>query len=308
MSLNSSRGSAPARALLRCGWRSVLAGSWDLWHWEHHFLFKNLLGNTSAFEPMIAGSATPTQNASTPYALTMRPCWPYDDKVSYTATANGMNSSVQGAAHAAINWRADFGEIQVELRGFTGGLGRQQRGLGLLEAGFARFGVLGGNGPVGEQLPGPFGFALGVLPMDFGLLVLGLAAIKLSLMPARIDHEKHRAFLDQLAGLKTDFLNVTGDARPHLDPLDGFGAPGEFVPFDKFLLFDGCDGYGGRRWLLLGGASSAASGQERQSAEQKCRRGETKKWLECHSVGDLGCGFGRSRRSAAISRRAQVRD
>ncbi len=144
-----------------------------------------------------------------------------------------------------------------------------------MEAGLARFGVLGGNGPVGQQLPGPFGFSLGVLPVDFGLIVLGLAAIELSLVPARIDHEEHRAFLDQLAGLETHFLDVTGDARPHLDHLDGFGATGEFVPFDKFLLFNGRDGHGGWRWLLLRGASSAATGQEGQSAEQNGRRGET---------------------------------
>ena len=74
----------------------------------------------------------------------------------------------------------------------------------------------------------------------------GLAPVEFRLVPARIDDEEHVALLHQLAGLKSHFLDVAGNARAHLDGFHRFGAAREFIPLHDFLLFNRrhCDG----RW------------------------------------------------------------
>ena len=49
--------------------------------------------------------------------------------------------------------------------------------------------------------------------------------VELGLVPARINHEQHVAFLHQLPGLKTHFLDVTGNARADFHGFTGSVRP-----------------------------------------------------------------------------------
>ena len=94
------------------------------------------------------------------------------------------------------------------------------------------------------------GFAL-------GLVIFRLALVKNRLVPARINHEQHVAFFHQLAGLKTHFLDVTGNARADFHRIHRLGMPGEFTPFDNVLLLHRRHRHLRRRRLLLGHAFAA---------------------------------------------------
>jgi hypothetical protein len=81
--------------------KTVAAKKWDLFHWSKHILFARLNNDASALQPMVTGPASPVVGVSQPYALSMRPCWPYDDQVTYSVTTSGAPVSVKGGAHAA---------------------------------------------------------------------------------------------------------------------------------------------------------------------------------------------------------------
>jgi hypothetical protein len=88
--------------------KTVAAGSWDLFQWSRHILFRNLLSDTSAFQPLVAGPAAAQVNVNQSYAVTMRPCWPYSDKVNYELTANGTTTPLAGNAHTATSLGITF--------------------------------------------------------------------------------------------------------------------------------------------------------------------------------------------------------
>jgi hypothetical protein len=80
--------------------KTVAAHEWDdLFHWTRHILFAKLIGDESALSPLLTGPAAPVAGSSQSYALRMRSCWPYDDKVSYSLAAGGVTSTTQGPAH-----------------------------------------------------------------------------------------------------------------------------------------------------------------------------------------------------------------
>jgi len=57
-----------------------------------HLLFKDLIGS-SAIQPMLVGPSSAPVNVGQTYLGKMRPCWPYDDKVSYDlAWGDGASS------------------------------------------------------------------------------------------------------------------------------------------------------------------------------------------------------------------------
>jgi len=107
--------------------------------------------------------------------------------------------------------------------------------------------------------------------MQHILVGLGLTAVEVRLMPARIDHKQHVALFHELSRLKADFLDVTGDARPHFDGFDRFRPSGEFVPFDDLALLDRRNGHGRHRRPQLRGLTSAAG-------EEKDRRAKRQRW------------------------------
>src|SRR5207247_5353243 len=109
----------------------------------------------------------------------------------------------------------------------------------------------------------------GVFQANPSLLEFGLPPVKISLMPARVDDEKHLAFLHHLPRLESDCLDVTGNAWTHVNRFHRFGPAGEFVPFDNFLPFSRRDR--NRRWrrVLLHAARTAAGGQGDYGAKRK---------------------------------------
>jgi hypothetical protein len=125
----------------------------------------------------------------------------------------------------------------------------------------------------GRELLGASCFPLGVFAPHLGLLVFSVAAVEFSLVPATIDHEQDIAFLHELTGTEAHLLDVSRDARAHLDILDCFGAASEFVPFDEFLLFYRCH-RNDRRWrrgrcvdLLAAGPNRRGNGQGGQEQD-----------------------------------------
>ena len=66
--------------------------------------------------------------------------------------------------------------------------------------------------------------------------------IELSLIPARIDGEKHVAFLYELPGLETDIFQVSGNAGAQLHRFSGVDASGNFLELGDELNLDRRDG------------------------------------------------------------------
>jgi hypothetical protein len=81
----------------------------DLWSHTWHLLWHDLLGNPSARQPMLTGPATTSVGASTGYGVALRPCWPYDDTVTYElAPAGGAVQTLTGSPRSAtigqVSW------------------------------------------------------------------------------------------------------------------------------------------------------------------------------------------------------------
>jgi hypothetical protein len=55
---------------------------WKLWSKRGHIKLWDLIGS-SALSPMLHGPASATVGQAAPYAVLMRPCWPYKDEVKY---------------------------------------------------------------------------------------------------------------------------------------------------------------------------------------------------------------------------------
>ncbi len=70
---------------------------------RYHIRFWDLLGS-SAMRPMISGSSTAPVNTAQSYSGMMRPCWPYNDSVSYRFNwGDASTTNFNGAAHS---WNA----------------------------------------------------------------------------------------------------------------------------------------------------------------------------------------------------------
>ena len=121
-------------------------------------------------------------------------------------------------------------------------------------------GFFGRDRFVGQELRGTIGFTLDVVEADFGLLQFGPPTVELGLMPARVDDEQHVTLFDQLSGLETHLLDVTGDSRADFDRIDRLDPPGELLPFHDFFLVHRCHRDRGWRRVVLRGAPAAAGG------------------------------------------------
>jgi hypothetical protein len=81
----------------------------DLWSHTWHLLWHDLLGNPSARQPLLTGPATTSVGASTGYGVAMRPCWPYDDTVTYElAPAGGAVQTLTGSPRSATTGQVSW--------------------------------------------------------------------------------------------------------------------------------------------------------------------------------------------------------
>ncbi len=176
----------------------------------------------------------------------------------------------QCAAGLAVDRRAHLGELEVELRGRDGRLGRVHRGRSLRGRGDARVEFLardrlrGGEGLRTLDL-GPREACLAARALEFGL-----GAIEFGLVAALVDHEQQVAFRDFLAFLVRDAFDVAGDARTQFDRLDCGDPAGETVPQADIARNDlgHVDRGRGRRGLAGRGAAAAATEAEHDQRDR----------------------------------------
>ncbi|MND96309.1 hypothetical protein D3C80_885950 [compost metagenome] len=137
--------------------------------------------------------------------------------------------------HAARDRGGDPGELDVQLTGADGGVGRGHSGLGGLHG--AALGVdLGlGHGLGGQQAlrAGQFRLGQGQLRLALGQLGAGRGQGRLG--RARVEGEQQLALAHDVAVLEVHRLDVAADARPHVDRAGRLEAAGEFVPVDHLL-------------------------------------------------------------------------
>jgi hypothetical protein len=95
-----------------------------------------------------------------------------------------------------------------------------------------------------------------------------------------------------LAGLETDFLNVTGGPGANLDGLHRLGAAGEFSPLDDLFLLHrrDCDS----RWRMgLGlGGGVATAGHKAGGRSRKDRYQERSEYFARHGLVWFGLVIG----------------
>jgi hypothetical protein len=104
----------------------------DLWHTpRYHLGFWDLI-SSNAIRPILAGPASVAMNTSQQYSASMRPCWPYTDRVDYLlAWGDGssapLSSSPPGSVSASHSW-AQSGTKSVTLTAVRDSHGRQFSG------------------------------------------------------------------------------------------------------------------------------------------------------------------------------------
>src|SRR5690606_24639114 len=166
-----------------------------------------------------------------------------------------------GAADAAVDRRADLGELQVQPgRGYRG-LGRAHAGVALRAGGLAGLELLARDRlGLDQRLRArvlrlrEFGFGAGALQLRAGL-------VERCLVGTRVDHEQQVALLHFLAFLEGHALYVAAHARAQLDAFHRGDAAVEAVPLVHGLAQHGGDADLGRwRHAFAGGGLAAAAG------------------------------------------------
>jgi hypothetical protein len=101
----------------------------DIWHTSRaHHGFWDLLGGSSALEPMLNGPDTVPANSSQQYLASMRPCWPYGDRVNYRL--DWGDGAISDFAEAPNSWHPEShswlqaGIFNVGLRAVSDDHGR----------------------------------------------------------------------------------------------------------------------------------------------------------------------------------------
>jgi hypothetical protein len=116
--------------LVITGGAGALGGgrSWDLWSHSWHLLWANLISDASSRQAVVTGPASVATGVAQTYGLGMRPCWPYDDTVTYEVTpTDGPVRTASGRAHAStpisLAWPT-AGTKLLSVRAVSDGHGR----------------------------------------------------------------------------------------------------------------------------------------------------------------------------------------
>src|SRR5262249_49186401 len=82
------------------------------------------------------------------------------------------------------------------------------------------------------------------LLIGLSLTQIGLGLVQRGLVRPGIDHEQKVPFIDPVASLEGDIVDISTDSRPDIHAFNSIGAASEFVPLDNLLL----DWLGNRNW------------------------------------------------------------
>jgi len=168
---------------------------------------------------------------------------------------------------AAVDRRAQFGELHVELRLANGGVGRGKGGLRVAEGLRALLEHLLGDGLFRDELLRALEISFGVRDVRFGLRQVGLRLVERNLERPLVDGEQEIALLHQLPVLEVDLVEIAGDTRAHFHRIHGGEAADIFVVVGNGAFRRLCHGHGRRRrrgGLLLRAALAAACDQSRK--------------------------------------------
>ncbi len=132
--------------------------------------------------------------------------------------------------------RGDVGELEVQLVGLQGGLGRSQIGDRLALAGDQGVVVLLRDRVCAHELVAALTLGRGIGERRLLAQHLGVGLIDQRLIGPGIDDEKQLTLADDLAVPEGDPGQITADSRPDVDRIHGDELADIVVPVDDRLL------------------------------------------------------------------------